>query len=808
MKNFGEIPINPVEKDKKDEKILNEGSLGNIKINGEKSGEELIQSDEKQTLKKEIEKLNFLKDMAQKVLSGELIFGDTLYHDLKKSLKETEMKGYDISKLKTEIEEIITQIPKAEIRNISNKIESFVSEGNTISSKLWSNKLKESIKYWKKEEFLDALDEKLIEMQRSGRISPEEAKEKREAGVLVENGFSDDLKNDAEIFALSGLADEKEIVDVLEKRTLENHKEIVDEKNNIIVSENLGRGPRTKEFQERMKSYGEGIMSNKEIDERRREIEKEKIKNENLDFSTPESREKKEKLKKRTNKSELVRGGEIKGLDKRREQIEKQLEEIENSHIKTPKNREEKEKLENELGKLERKINSTKVEKNQPTSVEDAIDEPEEILSKQVKNDYYFSEPEDWFNETSVINDKEESSVFDATLEEEIPSKTPEEVLEESREKLAREYSKLKEKTLGVFGSEKVENENDAYKIALIEDEYRNSLKEYRNYLIENNSGNIEDSKNKTKSLLIKSVALEANRFYDLKTKFRAEAKSDSVFEKVKSIAKKTIDGYRKMPLKYKILTTVGLFGAGVGAGAVGGVVGTTILSGVFVGRGIQKVFGGAATTVGLEAWIQKAQEKEEVKEVLKEFAPVEYHLGRDIPQHEMSTFKRKNVELDKKLFELLSEKKKKEIRRYTLAGAMGALIGTGAVSKAFHNISEFFRGGSAVGGGLVASESIAGNSNIPESIISKPGDSIWKISERWLTENGKLVGLNTEQKTYVIDSLKDKLVKGVNNPDLIKVGQKIDFGDKFKLSDIAKAISSAKDLSVEQIKNIRNFKL
>jgi len=52
MKNFGEIPINPVEKDKKDEKILNEGSLGNIKINGEKSGEELIQSDEKQTLKK------------------------------------------------------------------------------------------------------------------------------------------------------------------------------------------------------------------------------------------------------------------------------------------------------------------------------------------------------------------------------------------------------------------------------------------------------------------------------------------------------------------------------------------------------------------------------------------------------------------------------------------------------------------------------------------------------------------------------------------------------------------------------------
>jgi len=140
--------------------------------------------------------------MAQKVLSGELIFGDTLYHDLKKSLKETEMKGYDISKLKTEIEEIITQIPKAEIRNISNKIESFVSEGNTISSKLWSNKLKESIKYWKKEEFLDALDEKLIEMQRSGRISPEEAKEKREAGVLVENGFSDDLKNDAEIFAL------------------------------------------------------------------------------------------------------------------------------------------------------------------------------------------------------------------------------------------------------------------------------------------------------------------------------------------------------------------------------------------------------------------------------------------------------------------------------------------------------------------------------------------------------------------------------------------------------------------------------
>ena len=72
----------------------------------------------------------------------------------------------------------------------------------------------------KREEFLNILDEKFIEMQKLGRIYSEDAGEKRKSARLVEDGLSDDLSHDVELFALSGIAGKEEAIDVLAKSCL------------------------------------------------------------------------------------------------------------------------------------------------------------------------------------------------------------------------------------------------------------------------------------------------------------------------------------------------------------------------------------------------------------------------------------------------------------------------------------------------------------------------------------------------------------------------------------------------------------
>ncbi|MFA6279036.1 MAG: hypothetical protein WCS97_02950 [Candidatus Paceibacterota bacterium] len=66
--------------------------------------------------------------------------------------------------------------------------------------------------------FLSALDTTLAEMQAKGEISPEEVADKRKNAQLIENGFSGDVEQDAELFAHAGVSDEKTLVGILEKR--------------------------------------------------------------------------------------------------------------------------------------------------------------------------------------------------------------------------------------------------------------------------------------------------------------------------------------------------------------------------------------------------------------------------------------------------------------------------------------------------------------------------------------------------------------------------------------------------------------
>lgn len=75
----------------------------------------------------------------------------------------------------------------------------------------------EPIEEQKKKMFMDALSDKLAEMQKSGRLSSEQVEEKKLAASKIETGLSDDAEHDAEIFALSGVAEEKEMIEALKK---------------------------------------------------------------------------------------------------------------------------------------------------------------------------------------------------------------------------------------------------------------------------------------------------------------------------------------------------------------------------------------------------------------------------------------------------------------------------------------------------------------------------------------------------------------------------------------------------------------
>ena len=55
--------------------------------------------------------------------------------------------------------------------------------------------------------FQEALNDELIKMEASGRLTSEQAEEKRKAAALIETGFSDDPKQDALLFSRAGITD-------------------------------------------------------------------------------------------------------------------------------------------------------------------------------------------------------------------------------------------------------------------------------------------------------------------------------------------------------------------------------------------------------------------------------------------------------------------------------------------------------------------------------------------------------------------------------------------------------------------------
>ena len=103
--------------------------------------------------------------------------------------------------------------------------------------------------------FRGALNEELTAMEQSGRLTPEQAEEKRQAAALIETGFSDDPKHDALIFSRAGIAEEKELIEIFDKKNAERE---------LSTAETLEEGSPVADFIEVTESakqaYGERMQ--------------------------------------------------------------------------------------------------------------------------------------------------------------------------------------------------------------------------------------------------------------------------------------------------------------------------------------------------------------------------------------------------------------------------------------------------------------------------------------------------------------------------------------------------------------------
>ncbi|MBI5046006.1 MAG: hypothetical protein HZC14_03360 [Candidatus Niyogibacteria bacterium] len=255
-------------------------------------------------------------------------------------------------------------------------------------------------------------------------------------------------------------------------------------------------------------------------------------------------------------------------------------------------------------------------------------------------------------------------------------------------------------------------------------------------------------------------------------------------------------DWYKKQPLKYKVLVSLGFVGAASLSAAMGGAVGTAIATAAFTGSMGQRMLGGLATFVTVEGLLKKAAEKG----------------GR--------------------------ERSIWEARRHTMEAAVaGILVGTGSLSVAMKNIfgtisvedaKEVTNGMKTLGVEKTVDQgdvSVAGTKQVIAGIggaeevikpgdyaeVAQKGDSVWAMAKHQLARQygEKFTGLDEARKTYLIDAVKDKIADnphsfGLTDPDKLMVGQRVDFSSVFENhDDMARVFQGVKTLNESDIQNI-----
>jgi urease gamma subunit len=293
------------------------------------------------------------------------------------------------------------------------------------------------------------------------------------------------------------------------------------------------------------------------------------------------------------------------------------------------------------------------------------------------------------------------------------------------------------------------------YETKGFEKNYREAVGKYRQETLSKLKDQYggEELEKKAAELLQKTVVEEAANLYDLQTEIKLEGRGDSKIEKIKKSARGVVDGYRQLSFKKKLAISAGLLGLGVVAGAVGGATGTALLAGAFVGGKIQRGLSGAATAVGVEALMKKAEGALEKREVSKEFS-----------KNLLEALDKKNNLLNDKLLILESKKKGKEIFRYTLSGALGIFVASGMVGRAMKNAFGLEMPGEVSGAGKAA-----------EVMIDEKGEGISQaLKQHYMSEAGG--GLDEKSAlAKTMNQLKNPLFyKEGKLQDLVKIGDKI----------------------------------
>ncbi|HCP08602.1 MAG TPA: hypothetical protein DIT25_02275, partial [Candidatus Moranbacteria bacterium] len=311
-----------------------------------------------------------------------------------------------------------------------------------------------------------------------------------------------------------------------------------------------------------------------------------------------------------------------------------------------------------------------------------------------------------------------------------------------------------------------------------------------------------------------------------------------SFVEAYKNIGKD--DKSKLLKFSKKALATAALIGGSIGVAAVGGAIAAPLGTGAaFLVRG----FTISASSLGFKALYEKRagaklekENQEETKRILRETkiegtGPIKYELLK--------------IHLDQKIADInsviLSREKSKRNRTIgAIATASGiSVIGALAskeildflgLDKWINNRPDVEVGADNVSESVPAAEAgnepagpkheAANTSNVPapetssgENFVqtAEKGDSVWKLAEKQLEERyqDKFSGLDDVKKTYIIDSIKDKIVEnpesfGLTDPDKIAIGQRIDFSEIFQnKGGMEEILSRAESIGGKMAENI-----
>lgn len=228
---------------------------------------------------------------------------------------------------------------------------------------------------------------------------------------------------------------------------------------------------------------------------------------------------------------------------------------------------------------------------------------------------------------------------------------------------------------------------------------------------------------------------------------------------------------WNKVPTRYKILLTAGMVASGIGSAAVGA---TTAIGAIAViGAGLRAI-GGAGLFVAIEKGLKiRAERKGDKRSGVEEFRDTTVAAALSI----------------------------------VIVGVLPNMARDYAVEHGlFQKISDFL----GFGGAHVEARIEAPVESGEYIQIAKSGDSVWKMAGNIVVE--KFPDLSPEQKTYVIDAIKDRIEKypesyGLTDANNITVGEGVDFGGIFGDKEFMdNTLSSAKNLTPENVANIQNY--